>query len=125
MLGLATEVFSHQQHDVDSAVADGRVGVLRHPEVPAGGHRESHLLLDPLGAVDPRAHVAEERVAHGVGVAAHADVGEIRPSTDLYIVIGDIAMRLRSVTSLRVYGLNRSVMGRGPRRARWEIRVGR
>src|SRR5690349_22557861 len=31
----------------------------------------------------------------------------IRPSTDRYMVMGDIAMRFRSVTSLSVYGLNR------------------
>src|SRR3954451_14920756 len=32
----------------------------------------------------------------------------IRPSTDRYMVMGDIATRFRSVTSLSVYGLNRS-----------------
>jgi hypothetical protein len=33
------------------------------------------------------------------------------PSTERYIVIGDMAMRLRRVTPLRVYGLNRSGFG--------------
>ena len=36
----------------------------------------------------------------------------IRPSTDRYMVIGDMAMRLRSVTPLSVKGLKRSGIGR-------------
>src|SRR5918993_5898935 len=35
----------------------------------------------------------------------------IRPSTDRYMVIGDIAIRLRSVMPLRVKGLKRSGIG--------------
>ena len=66
-----------KHHQIDQLFADVAIGVLRHTEVPTGGHRDTHLGAHPVGPPDHEADFFQWGVDHLVGVEAEREIGEV------------------------------------------------